>query len=188
MAGRKTFLLAIAAAGLGFTAGCVLGGLAAAFRGTWIDRVCVTAAVAGVSIPHYWLGMVLVIIFSVQLNLLPAMGAGGGGAGEWAWDWAHIQFLILPAVTLSVIPAGIITRTVRGSRDRDPEPGLRHHPARQGPAARRRPAARAEERRAHGTGRDGPAARLPHGRIDPGRNSVQLAGHGHDPKQRDLPA
>jgi peptide/nickel transport system permease protein len=60
--------------------------------------------------PHYWLGMVLVIVFSVQLGWLPAVGAGPGG---WAWDWEHIQHLILPAVTMSVIPMGIVTRTVR---------------------------------------------------------------------------
>jgi peptide/nickel transport system permease protein len=67
-----------------------------------------------VSVPHYWLGMVLVVIFSVQLNWLPAMGAGPGGSSDWAWDWEHLQHLVLPAVTLSVIPMGIVTRTVRG--------------------------------------------------------------------------
>lgn len=110
-ASGKTFLLAVSAASIGFLLGCTLGGLAAVFQGTWIDRSCVTFAVAGLSVPHYWLGMVLVILFSVELNLLPAMGAG---PGDWAWNWEHIRFLILPVATLSVIPAGIITRTVRG--------------------------------------------------------------------------
>jgi peptide/nickel transport system permease protein len=64
-------------------------------------------------VPHYWLGMVLVIIFSVQLNWLPAVGAGPGGSGAWAWDWEHFRYLILPAITTSVIPMGIVTRTVR---------------------------------------------------------------------------
>ena len=63
--------------------------------------------------PHYWLGMVMVIIFSVQLNWLPAVGAGPGGSGAWGWDWEHIRYLILPAITTSVIPMGIVTRTVR---------------------------------------------------------------------------
>src|SRR5450631_2176928 len=70
-------------------------------------------AIAGVSVPHYWLGMVLVIIFSVELNWLPAVGAGPGGSGAWGWDWEHIRYLILPAITTSVIPMGIVTRTVR---------------------------------------------------------------------------
>jgi peptide/nickel transport system permease protein len=110
----NTLLLAAVASAIGFTLGCVLGGLAGTFRGSALDRIAVGAAVAGVSVPHYWLGMVLVVIFSVQLNWLPAMGAGPGGSADWAWDWAHVQHLILPAVTLSVIPMGIVTRTVRG--------------------------------------------------------------------------
>jgi peptide/nickel transport system permease protein len=110
----NTLMLAVAAALLGFTLGCVLGGLAGTFRGSLLDRLAVSTAVAGVSVPHYWLGMVLVVIFSVQLNWLPAMGAGPGGSSDWAWDWEHVQHLVLPAVTLSVIPMGIVTRTVRG--------------------------------------------------------------------------
>jgi peptide/nickel transport system permease protein len=110
---QNTLILAAAASTIGFTMGCLLGSLAAAFRGTWIDRLCVGLAVASVSVPHYWLGMVMVVIFSVMLNLLPSMGAGSEGAG-WALDWTHLQFLVLPAITLSVIPMGIVTRTVRG--------------------------------------------------------------------------
>jgi peptide/nickel transport system permease protein len=110
----NTLMLAVVAALLGFVLGCILGGLAGTFRGSLLDRVAVGTAVAGVSVPHYWLGMVLVVIFSVQLNWLPAMGAGPGGSSDWGWDWEHIQHLVLPAVTLSVIPMGIVTRTVRG--------------------------------------------------------------------------
>jgi len=58
-------------------------------------------------------GMVLVIVFSVQHNWLPATGAGPGGSADWAWNWAHIRHLILPAVTMSVIPMGVIARTIR---------------------------------------------------------------------------
>lgn len=110
----NTIMLALAAALIGFTLGAVLGGLAGTFQGTVIDKLAVTLAVAGVSVPHYWLGMVLVVIFSVNLNWLPAMGAGPGGSADWAWNWEHVQHLVLPAVTLSVIPMGIVTRTVRG--------------------------------------------------------------------------
>jgi peptide/nickel transport system permease protein len=110
----NTYRLSIVAATLGFVFGSLFGGLAAAFRGTWLDRTLVGIAVAGVSLPHYWLGMVLVVIFGVMLNMLPAMGAGPGGSAVWLWDWDHIQYLILPAATLAAIPMGIITRTVRG--------------------------------------------------------------------------
>jgi peptide/nickel transport system permease protein len=78
-----------------------------------IDKIASLISVIGVSVPHYWLGMVLVIIFSVQLGWLPATGAGPGGSSAWVWDWTHIKHLILPAMTMSVIPMGIIARTVR---------------------------------------------------------------------------
>jgi len=110
----NTLTLAFAASTLGFVLGCVLGGLAGTFRGSALDRTAVGVAVAGVSVPHYWLGMVMVVIFSVQLNWLPAMGAGPGGSSDWSWDWEHMRHLVLPMVTLSVIPMGIVTRTVRG--------------------------------------------------------------------------
>jgi peptide/nickel transport system permease protein len=106
----NTVMLAMLAAMIGFVLGLLFGFLAGYFRDTWIDRAVTTIAITGVSMPHYWLGMVLVIIFSVQLGWLPAVGAGPGG---WAWDWVHFQHMILPAVTMSVIPMGLVTRTVR---------------------------------------------------------------------------
>lgn len=106
----NTFILAVTASIIGFVLGVFFGLIAGYFRNTWVDKLATGIAVTGVSVPHYWLGMVLVIIFSVTLAWLPAVGAGPGG---WAWDWAHIRFLILPAVTMSVIPMGIVTRTVR---------------------------------------------------------------------------
>jgi peptide/nickel transport system permease protein len=109
----NTVTLAIAAAMIGFTLGLFFGLIAGYFRDTWIDKVATSIAIAGVSVPHYWLGMVLVIIFSVQLGWLPAVGAGPGGSSLWSWDWEHIRYLILPAITTSVIPMGIVTRNVR---------------------------------------------------------------------------
>lgn len=109
----NTLLLAGMAALGGVVVGCILGALAGYHHGTWVDRIATTVSVIGVSIPHYWLGLVLTIAFSILLPWLPAMGAGPGGSSEWAWDYAHLRHLILPALTLSVIPMGIITRTVR---------------------------------------------------------------------------
>lgn len=109
----NTLILAVGATLVGFTLGCLFGGVAGYFQGSWVDKLASSLAVAGVSVPHYWLGMVLVIIFSVQLNWLPAMGAGPGGSGEWAWDLEHLKYVLLPALTLSVIPMGFVTRTVR---------------------------------------------------------------------------
>jgi peptide/nickel transport system permease protein len=109
----NTLMLAVLATVIGFLLGCLFGFVAGYFRGSWLDRLASFISIIGVSVPHYWLGMVLVIIFSVQLNWLPATGAGPGGSADWAWDWVHIKHLILPAVTMSVIPMGIVARTVR---------------------------------------------------------------------------
>ncbi len=109
----NNYLLAMFACGIGFSFGLLFGITAGYFNGTWIDKVVTAIAVTGVSMPHYWLGMVLVIIFSVQLDWLPSMGAGAGGSDAWVWDWEHVRFLLLPAITLSFIPMGIVMRTVR---------------------------------------------------------------------------
>jgi peptide/nickel transport system permease protein len=109
----NTLMLAVLATLIGFVLGCLFGFVAGYFRDSWIDKAASFISIIGVSVPHYWLGMVLVIIFSVQLNWLPATGAGPGGSADWAWNWAHVQHLILPAVTMSVIPMGIVSRTVR---------------------------------------------------------------------------
>ena len=109
----NTLVLASVAAFVGVGLGCLLGALAGYYAGSWIDRLATALAVIGVSVPHYWLGLVLTILFSVRLGWFPAMGAGPGGSGEWAWDIEHLRYLALPAATLCVIPLGIITRTVR---------------------------------------------------------------------------
>lgn len=109
----NTLRLAWVATLIGFVLGCLFGFVAGYFQNSWIDKAASATSVLGVSVPHYWLGMVLVIIFSSTLMWLPPSGAGPGGSSGWQWNWAHIQHLILPAVTMSVIPMGIIARTVR---------------------------------------------------------------------------
>jgi peptide/nickel transport system permease protein len=113
---RNTALLAVAAIIIGFPFGILFGAIAGYNEGSWIDRVVTAMSVTGVSVPHYWLGMVLVVIFSVQLGMLPAMGMGPSGqeAGH-ALDLAHLRHLLLPAITLAVIPTGIISRSVRAT-------------------------------------------------------------------------
>ncbi len=109
----NTLRLSWVATLIGFVFGCLFGFVAGYFQNSWIDKLASTTSVLGVSVPHYWLGMVLVIVFSSTLMWLPASGAGPGGSDQWIWDWEHIKHLILPAVTMSVIPMGIIARTVR---------------------------------------------------------------------------
>ena len=109
----NTLRLAVVATVIGFLLGCLFGFVAGYFQNSWVDNAASFTAVLGVSVPHYWLGMVLVIVFSSTLFWLPPSGAGPGVSDLWKWDWAHIQHLILPALTMSVIPMGIIARTVR---------------------------------------------------------------------------
>lgn len=109
----NTLRLAVVATLIGFFFGCLFGFVAGYFRNSWIDRGASMLSVLGVSVPHYWLGMVLVIVFAAQLNWLPATGAGPGGSDAWQWNWEHVQHLLLPAITMSVIPMGIVARTVR---------------------------------------------------------------------------
>jgi peptide/nickel transport system permease protein len=111
----NSVVLAVVGATIGFTFGCLFGGIAGYAQGGFIDKIASFVALLGVSVPHYWLGMVMVILFSVELGALPAIGIGPEGAAIWNWtraDWSHV---ILPAITLAVIPLGIVTRTVRAS-------------------------------------------------------------------------
>ena len=71
---RTAFFLALTAVPAAAVVGALFGLIAGYFRDTWVDKVATSIAIAGVSVPHYWLGMVLVIIFSVQLGWLPASG------------------------------------------------------------------------------------------------------------------
>ena len=69
----------------------------------------------GVSVPHFWLAIVLVIVFSVELGWLPPMGIGPENATGWHFDRAHLAHMVLPTIALSVIPLGVMTRTVRST-------------------------------------------------------------------------
>jgi peptide/nickel transport system permease protein len=109
----NTLILAAVATLIGFTFGTFFGFVAGYFRNSWLDKLASAVSVLGVSVPHYWLGMVLVIIFSARLGWLPPTGAGPGGSTNWRPDPEHLRYIILPAITMSVIPMGIISRTVR---------------------------------------------------------------------------
>ncbi|MDB5866535.1 MAG: hypothetical protein JWO70_4341 [Betaproteobacteria bacterium] len=111
-AAKNTIAIGVGAAILGFLLG-VLSGLVAGYNhGTWIDKTVSSAAIAGVSMPHYWLAIILVIIFSVHLGWLPSVGSG---SGEAFWSWAAWRHMVLPVVALAAIPAAIVARTARAS-------------------------------------------------------------------------
>jgi len=70
-------------------------------------------AIAGVSLPHYWVAILLIIVFSVNLNWLPAMGMQETSGGSSLWTL--LRHMLLPSIALSLIPMGVITRMVRAS-------------------------------------------------------------------------
>lgn len=80
-----------------------LGILAALHRDGWIDHVSRFFALLGVSVPNFWLGPVLILLFAIHWNLLPVSGRGG------------VLSLVLPAITLGTALAGLLTRMVRSS-------------------------------------------------------------------------
>ncbi|NNM74823.1 ABC transporter permease [Enterovirga aerilata] len=104
-----TLRLSILATLIGFFFGSLFGFVAGYYRDSLVDKAASALSVLGVSVPHYWLGMVLVIVFAAILGWLPPTGAGSGNEGFFG----SLRFMILPAVTMSVIPMGIVARTVR---------------------------------------------------------------------------
>lgn len=109
----NTLQITVVAAVVGFALGILFGCLAALKRGGVLDRVFSFVAILGVSVPHYWLALVMVTIFSVELNWLPAQGMARGGVIPLTWDqWRH---MILPVMTLSLIPMGMVARIVKAS-------------------------------------------------------------------------
>lgn len=85
--------------------------VAALRQGSWIDRLASLGSSVGIALPSFWLGMMLVLLFSINLGLLPATGYVplADDPGQWALH------LILPAITLGVAAAAESARQLRGS-------------------------------------------------------------------------
>jgi peptide/nickel transport system permease protein len=106
----NSLVLAVSSSVVAFGAGIALGLLAAFRQGRALDKIASAVAVVGVSVPHYWAGIILIIIFSVQLGWLPAMGAAAdGGIVE------YLRHMALPTIALALIPLGVIARVVRSA-------------------------------------------------------------------------
>jgi peptide/nickel transport system permease protein len=112
----NTMVLALGAISLSFSLAFLLGVTAGYLNGSWADRVVTGIAVVGVSVPNYWLGMLLIICFAVELQWLPATGMGPSGSSTFhLWDPQHLRHVLMPVLTLSMIPMGIIARTTRAA-------------------------------------------------------------------------
>ncbi len=98
-----TFELAFAAMAVAIVFAIPLGIIAAARAGTGVDYAATTIALVGISVPNFWLGPLLAIVFSVTFGWLPVSGRG---------TWAH---LVLPAITLGAPLAAVLARMTRAS-------------------------------------------------------------------------
>lgn len=102
----RSLELMVSALLIGILAGIPLGVMAALRENSLVDRFAMTFALAGQSLPLYWLGMIAVLLFSLELRWLPAGRAGG---------FSHI---VLPALVLATLPMGRIARLTRASMSR----------------------------------------------------------------------
>jgi len=108
----NTLQITLISAVIGFGLGILFGAISALNAGKWPDRLFTLVSIAGVSVPHYWLAILLVTVFSVQLNVLPAQGMGPAG---FPATWEQWRPMIMPIFTLSLIPMGVVGRLVRAS-------------------------------------------------------------------------
>jgi ABC-type dipeptide/oligopeptide/nickel transport system permease component len=99
----NTATLAIAAMCFAILFAIPLGIVAAVYRGTLVDHAAMTLALVGISMPNFWLGPLLAIVFAVWLGWLPVSGTGG------------LSHLILPALTLGAALSAILARMTRAS-------------------------------------------------------------------------
>jgi peptide/nickel transport system permease protein len=107
----NTVILASAASVIGITVGTTLGLFAALLRGQWADKTISIIAMLGLSVPNYWLAILLIIAFSASLQMLPAAGMYGPD-GDFVDLLKH---LIMPGLAASAVTIGLTARTTRAS-------------------------------------------------------------------------
>lgn len=91
--------------------GIPLGVIAALRRGTNVDRMLTAVAISGAAIPTFFLGIMLILVFSVRLHWLPSVGYVSPREDLWE----HVQRMLMPAFTLGFASAGLLARMIRSS-------------------------------------------------------------------------
>jgi peptide/nickel transport system permease protein len=110
---RMPTTLALVALALVFSVaiGVPAGLMSAAFRNSWIDHAARLLTLVSLSLPSFWLGLMLIILFSLWLDLLPIVGYEPITRGFWK----AVPFLILPSLSLGTYLAALLTRLTRSS-------------------------------------------------------------------------
>jgi peptide/nickel transport system permease protein len=91
--------------------GLVTGVVAALRHNSWIDQAVMFVALIGVSLPNFWLGLVLILLFSVHLGWLPTGGYVEMSTSLWGW----LRTATLPAVSLAMLQIGLLARITRSA-------------------------------------------------------------------------
>jgi peptide/nickel transport system permease protein len=127
-----TFELTLVSSLIAIIGGVLLGLVSALKQNSWIDHFSRIFSLTGISMPLFWLGLVLVLIFYRDLGWLPFGGRLDASltppthitglyvidsilTGNWATLWSSLAYLVLPAVTLSLGSLGVISRMTRAS-------------------------------------------------------------------------
>jgi len=112
----NTLRLVVLAMPAALIVGYAMGVAAARSPGRLLDRFVSGLVMVSISLPNYWVGVVLVIVFAVQYPLLPATGMAPLAPGSIGmFSWSDLRFMILPAISLALIPTGIIARSTRAA-------------------------------------------------------------------------
>ncbi|MGL4960055.1 MAG: ABC transporter permease [Inquilinus sp.] len=99
----NTLWLALVSYTMAILVGVAAGMLAAVYRNAWPDQMVMIAAIGGASVANFWLALMMMNLFAVQLKWLPLLGTGG---------W---QNYVMPAIALGLLPAALIARMTRSS-------------------------------------------------------------------------
>jgi len=112
-----TLELSLVAASFALLVGLGMGVYTGLYRNSWLSRVFMTVSLIGVSLPPFMVGILLILVFAVQLGWLPSFGRGDVvRIGGWTTGFLTVsgwKALILPAVTLGLFQMTLITRLVR---------------------------------------------------------------------------
>lgn len=108
---EPTIMLTLYALTIAIVVGMVSGIVAAVNRNGILDQLSMTVAMVGVSMPEFWFGLMLIVVFAVEFRLFPVAGYTPLDQGFWACIWS----LTLPAVSVGLVQAGFIARITRSS-------------------------------------------------------------------------